>query len=90
MGNRRGEYGSSLLRRLLLLRLLWIQFYAELRAKLANRIIVELSPVPLLEHREGRLLAADLLRQYALAQPGFTPGLPYLSADFWIEICHGE
>lgn len=67
--------------------LLW-NLYLELSEYLSDNLVVQLRPVPLLEHGKRRLLAAYFGCKHALRKPRAAPRLLRFSADLWTEIYH--
>ena len=68
----------------LLTLLLLPQVDAEFFRQLLNHCVVEFRSVALLEHRQSRLLAADLSCQYALRKLRLTASFFYSKANLWI------
>ena len=62
----------------------------ELFRQLPDDRVVQFRPIPLLEHRERRLLTPDLGCNNALGKLRRTACVPQLLADFWTQICHGH
>ena len=69
-------------------RLCHVDVYAEFPGKPFHDSIVELCSIPLLEHRQRRLLAPYFGCKLALRKPMCSTGFLYLQANDWIELCH--
>ena len=67
-----------------------LQRNPELLRQLPDDRIVQLRPIPLLEHRKRRLFAPNLRSNDTLRQLRRTASHLELFADFWTQICHGH
>ena len=66
------------------------QLNAHFLCQLADNLVIQLRPVALLEHRKRRLLAADFSRNLTLRKLRHATRVTDLSADVWIQVCHGR
>ena len=60
-----------------------LQRNPELLRQLPDHRVIQFRPVPLLEHRQRRLLAADLGRKFALGQLRRPARIPQPQANLW-------